>query len=183
MNSASTGSQRLIVVGWVRCALAAVPSAVDINDRLDGSAWLEDSESAKVEVALLQRFQSPFTKIALLRIAAAPSPQTDEGQALLKRVTEAIERIPEVQGVISYLDRQETLFIGADGSPIIIVGLHAPKGAEETLMAKLAGITGALPAKLSEQDPHRSFGWTGEAVVNADMRPVTAHETRGAELP
>jgi RND superfamily putative drug exporter len=182
MNSASTGSQRLIVAGWIVCALAALPFAVHINDQLDASARLEDSESAKVEVALQQRFHSPFTKIALLRIAAAPTPQTDEGQALLKRVTEAIERIPEVQGVISYLDRQETLFIGADGSPIIIVGLHAPKGAEEALMAKLAGITGALRAELSEQYPDLSFGWTGEAVVNADMRRVSADETRVAEL-
>jgi RND superfamily putative drug exporter len=182
MNSASTGSQRLIVAGWILCALAALPFAVHINDRLDAAARLEDSESAKVEVALQQRFQSPFTKIALLRIAAAPTPQTDEGQALLKRVTEAIERIPEVQGVISYLDRQETLFIGEDGSPIIIVGLHAPKGAEEALMAKLAGITGALRAELSEQYPDLSFGWTGEAAVNADMRRVSAHETRVAEL-
>ena len=182
MNSASTGSQRLIVAGWILCALAALPFAVHINDRLDAAARLEDSESAKVEVALQQRFQSPFTKIALLRIAAAPTPQTDEGQALLKRVTEAIERIPEVQGVISYLDRQETLFIGEDGSPIIIVGLHAPKGAEEALMAKLAGITGALRAELSEQYPDLSFGWTGESAVNADMRRVSAHETRAAEL-
>src|SRR5258707_4393096 len=169
MNSASTGSQRLIVVGWILCALAALPFALHINDQLDASARLEDSESAKVEVALQKRFQSPFTKIALLRIAAAPSPQTDGGQALLKRVTEAIERIPEVQGVISYLDRQETLFIGADGSPIIIVGLHAHKGAEETLMAKLAGITGTLRAELSEQYPDLSFGCTAEGVGNAAM--------------
>jgi putative drug exporter of the RND superfamily len=182
MNSASTGLQRLMVAAWILCALAALPFAAHINDRLDASARLEDSESARVEVALQQRFQSPFTKIALLRIAAAPTPQTDEGRALLKRVTEAIARIPEVQGVISYLDREETLFIGEDGSPIIVVGLHAPKGSEEALMAKLAGITGALRTELSGQYPDLSFGWTGEAVVNADMRRVSAHETRVAEL-
>ena len=182
MNSNSTGPQRLIVAGWILCTLAALPFAVHINDQLDASARLDDSESAKVDVALQERFQSPFTKIALLRIAAAPAPQTDAGQALLKQVTQAIERIPDVQGTISYLDRQETLFVGEDGSPIIIVGLHAPKGAEEALMAKLAGITGALRTELSEHYPDLSFGWTGEAAVNADMRRVSAHETRAAEL-
>jgi len=182
MNSTSTGAQRLIVAGWILCALAALPFAAHINDHLDAAARLEDSESARVEVALQKRFQSPFSKIALLRVAAVPAPQTDAGGALLKHVTETIERIPEVQGTISYLDRQETLFIGEDGSPIIIVGLHAAKGAEEAVMAKLARITGALHTELFEQYPHISFGWTGEAVVNADMRRVSARETRAAEL-
>ena len=182
MNLTSTGTQRLIVAGWILCALAALPFAAHINDRLDATARLEDSESARVETALQKRFQSPFTKIALLRVAAAPAPQTDAGQALLKHVTEAIERIPEVQGTISYLDRQETLFVGEDGSPIVIVGLLAPKGAEEAVMTKLAGITAALSTELAGQYPHLSFGWTGEAVVNADMRRVSARETRAAEL-
>jgi RND superfamily putative drug exporter len=118
----------------------------------------------------------------LLRIAAAPEPRTAEGEALLRQVTETIGRTPGVQGVLSYLDRADSLFLGQDGSPIIIVGLSAPKGAEDALMVTLRGATDALRAQLEEKYPGLTFGWTGEAAVNADMRRVSADQTRGAEL-
>ena len=153
-----------------------------MNDALDPAARLQGSESARVEAALEQQFQSPFAKIALLRIAAAPEPRTVEGEALLKQVTETIGRTPGVQGVLSYLDRADSLFLGQDGSPIIIVGLSAPKGTGDALMVTLRGATDALRAQLEEKYPGLTFGWTGEAAVNADMRRVSAAQTRGAEL-
>jgi RND superfamily putative drug exporter len=158
-----------------------LPFAVRVNDELDPAVRLDGSESARVEAELRQRFQSPFEKIALLRVTA-PSPRTEEGHALLERVTGAIQRAAGVQGVMSYLDRADSLFIGADGSSIVIVGLSAPKGAEEALMLKLAETTDGLRGELQDRYPHLAFGWTGEAVVNADMRRVSAHETRNAEL-
>jgi hypothetical protein len=78
----------------------------EIDDALDPSARLQGSESARVDAALEQQFKSPFAKISLLRMAAAPEPRTGEGEALLKQVTETIRRIRGVQGVMSYLDRQ-----------------------------------------------------------------------------
>lgn len=179
--SAFTHSPRLIVAGWVLIALASLPFAARVNDELDPSARLENSESARVEAALQQRFKSPFSKIALLRIGAAPPPRTAEGEALLKQVTDAIRGTSGVQGVMSYLDRGDTLFVGQDGSPIIIVGLSASKTSEDT-MIKLREATDVLRAKLRERYPDLAFGWTGEAAVNADMRHVSAAETRTAEL-
>jgi RND superfamily putative drug exporter len=179
---ASPGRQRLIVAAWILIGLAALPFAARVNDELDPAARLEDSESARVEAALRQRFQSPFEKIALLRMASTPSPRTDEGHAVLERVAGAIEGTAGVQGVLSYLDRADSLFIGRDGSSIVIVGLSAPKGSEEALMLKLAETTDALRGELKDKYPGVAFGWTGEAVVNADMRRVSARETRTAEL-
>ena len=119
----------------------------------------------------------------MLRIAAAPGPRTAEGEALLKEVTESIRSTGGVQGVMSYLDREDSLFLGEDGSPIIIVGLSAPKkGAEDALMVKLRATTDALRARLEGKYPQLTFGWTGEAAVNADMRHLSADETRAAEL-
>jgi RND superfamily putative drug exporter len=178
----SSGRQWLVVTVWVLVALAALPFAARVNDELDPAARLEDSESARVEAALRVRFQSPFEKIALMRMAATPSPRTDAGHALLERVTAAIQATPGVQGTLSYLDRADSLFIGRDGSSIVIVGLSAPKGAEEALMAKLAQTTEALRTEFRDPYPQMAFGWTGEAVVNADMRRVSARETRTAEL-
>lgn len=175
-------SHRLIVAAWILVALAALPFAARVNDDLDPAARLHGSESARVEAALQQQFKSPFATIALLRIAAAPAPRTAEGEALLKRVTETIRGARGVQGVMSYLDREDSLFLGQDGSPIIIVGLSAPKGTEDALMARLRATTDALGAQLREKYPELTFGWTGEAAVNGDMRHVSADETRAAEL-
>ena len=90
-------SHRLIVAAWIFVALAAFPFAAKVNDALDPSARLQGSESARVEAELEQQFKSPFAKIALLRIAAAPAPRTAEGEALLKQVTETLRRTRGVQ--------------------------------------------------------------------------------------
>jgi putative drug exporter of the RND superfamily len=175
-------TNRLIVAAWILAALAALPFAAKVNDVLDPSTRLRGSDSARVEAALRQQFNSPFATIALLRIAAAPEPRTPEGEALLKEVTETLRSTRGVQGVMSYLDRADSLFLGEDGSPIIIVGLSAPKGAEDALMVKLRAATDALHTRLNNKYPQLTFGWTGEAAVNADMRHLSARETRAAEL-
>jgi RND superfamily putative drug exporter len=175
-------AHRLIVAAWILVALAAFPFAARVNEALDPSARLQGSESARVEAALRLEFKSPFATIALLRMAAAPEPRTAAGEALLKQVTETIRGIRGVQGVMSYLDRQDSLFLGQDGSAIIIVGLSTPKGTEDALMSRLRETTDGLRAQLAEEYPGVSFGWTGEAAVNADMRRVSAAETRAAEL-
>ena len=141
----------MIVAAWILAALAALPFAAKVNDVLDPSTRLRGSDSARVEAALRQQFNSPFATIALLRIAAAPEPRTPEGEALLKEVTETLRGTGGVQGVMSYLDRADSLFLGEDGSPIIIVGLSAPKGAEDALMVKLRAATDALHARLNDK--------------------------------
>ncbi|HTV95845.1 MAG TPA: MMPL family transporter [Steroidobacteraceae bacterium] len=178
---ASTRSRWLIVAAWIVVALAALPFALRVNDELDAAARLEHSESGRVEAALQRQFESPFAKIALLRIAGAPSPRTPDGQALLERVIKEIRNTPGVRGVMSYLDRRDSLFLGQDGSPILIVGLNAPKGTEDALIAKLAASTDAFRVELEPKYPDLSFGWTGEAAVNADLRRISAEETRAAE--
>jgi RND superfamily putative drug exporter len=184
MNQASITprSRRLTLLAWLIVALAALPLALRVNEKLDATTRLEGSESARVEAALRENFRSPFTKIALLRIAQAPDPRTDDGQAVLKQIAAGIRGTPGVQGVMSYLDRQDSLFLGKDDSPILIVGLSVQKSADEGVMAALRVTTDTLRAQLRQRYPDISFGWTGEAVVNADMRHLSGSETRTAEL-
>jgi RND superfamily putative drug exporter len=162
-------------------ALAALPFAARVNEELDAGVRLRGSESLRVEETLQQQFESPIAKIALLRIAAAPNPRTVDGAALLRQVSDRIQSTPGVRGVLSYLDRGDSLFLGDDGSPILIVGLNAPKGTEDALMTKLGQSTEALQAQLAGKYPGIAFGWTGEAAVNADLRRISDHETRAAE--
>ncbi|MGD0503564.1 MAG: MMPL family transporter [Steroidobacteraceae bacterium] len=171
----------LIVTGWILVALAALPFAARVNDQLEAGVRLKGSESSRVEEALQRQFESPFAKIALLRISAAPDPRTADGEALLKEVTDRIRGTSGVRGVMSYLDRQDSMFLGEDESPILIVGLNAPKGTEDAVMIRLSASTDALHAQLAEKYPTLAFGWTGEAAVNADLRRISARETRAAE--
>jgi RND superfamily putative drug exporter len=179
---AAPDRQRSIIAAWILVALAAVPFAISVNTDLDPSARLTGSESARVEESLQGRFKSPFTKVALLRIAAAPAPQTSEGREVLERITGAIQKTPGVQGVMSYLDREDALFVGQDGSLIVIVGLSADKSAAAASLAGLRKATDTLRSQLSGAYMRLAFSWTGEAAVNADMRRLSANETRTAEL-
>ncbi len=104
---------------WILIGLAALPMALKVNEELEAQARLKDSESARVETTLKERFESPFARIALLRVAALPSPRTPEGGDLLKHMTDALESTPGVKGVISYLTREDTLFVGKDESSIL----------------------------------------------------------------
>jgi hypothetical protein len=58
-------------------------------------------------------------------------------------------------------------------------GVSALKGTEDALMITLRETTDALRAQL-EKYPGLTFGWTGEAAVNADMRRVSAERGRVA---
>jgi RND superfamily putative drug exporter len=171
-----------ILTLWVLVAIAAFPFAWKVNQNLDTSARLQGSESAAVAAALQQRFKSPFTKIALLRVAFGPDPRTLEGREMLQRVSDAIKATSGVQGIMSYLDRGDALFVAQDGSPIIVVGLSTAKDSGDSLMANLHKITEAMRAQLENQFPRLAFRWTGEAAVNADLRRLSASATRAAEL-
>jgi len=171
----------LILAAWIVVALAALPFATRVNEELDAGVRLQGSESLRVEETLRQRFESPIAKIALLRIAPAPDPRTAPGEALLRQIIDRIRGVPGVRGVLSYLDRSDSLFLGEDGSPILIVGLSAPEGTEDDLMAQLVRSTEVLRVQLEGKYPGIAFGWTGEAAVNADLRRISAEETRAAE--
>jgi RND superfamily putative drug exporter len=159
----------------------ALPFAARVNEDLDAGVRLQGSESSRVEATLQRQFESPIAKIALLRIAAAPDPRTADGEAFLRQVSDRIRSTPGVRGVLSYLDREDSLFLGEDNSPILVVGLNAPEGAEDALMTQLGQSTEALREQLEGKYPNIAFGWTGEAAVNADLRRISAQETRTAE--
>jgi putative drug exporter of the RND superfamily len=182
MNITSARWQSVVVASWMLLALAALPFSLRVNGELDAAARLHGSESASVEATLQQRFKSPYTKIALLRITSGPDIRTPQGRDLLARVTQALERVPAVGGVMSYLDHGDTLFIAKDTSTILIVGLSTANHSADALIADLRKTTEALRLNLRQEYPNLAFGWTGEAAVNADMRRLSTAETRAAEL-
>jgi putative drug exporter of the RND superfamily len=178
---ASRRGQLAVVAFWIVTALAALPFAVTVNNKLDPSARLEGSESARVESALQNQFKSPFAKIVLLRIVGLPLPQAGAGREALQRIVEVLGATPGVKGVMSYLDREDSLFLGKDGSSIVIVGLQPATDLGERAMLDLRAAGETLRRQLDAY-PTLDLRWTGEAAVGADMRRLSATEMRVAEI-
>ncbi len=167
---------------WTTLALAATPFAVKVNDLLDPTARLEGSESAHVDSVLQQRFKSPFAKIVLMQVVGIKQPNGDAGRAALKSIVDAIRSTPGVAGVMSYLDRDDPLFIGKDGSSIVVVGVQPERQLSEKAMLNLQTLSQRLEQELGAANPGLALRSTGEAAVGADLRRLSAGETRAAEL-
>ena len=172
--------------------LAALPFAAQVNDHLDASVRLIGSESAQVEAALRDRFKSPFTTVALLRVTGAPAAPTTDGRMLLGRLVAALRDTPGVQGVMSYLDRKETLFIGTDASPILIVGLNAAgaglsaAGSGDAIMAKLRAATAAVGAEWAGSSSEKPPVALDASLIFAPVGPLVVAAltaTAGIEGP
>jgi putative drug exporter of the RND superfamily len=176
------GWQRLIVAFWLIVWVVALPLANKANETLESTARLESSDSAGIVRILRERFKSPFAELALLRMADVPSPLTHDGRALLDEITQSLEATPGVAGVLSYLESEDPTFVGRDGSALLVVGLDTRQGSADSLISRLRAATTALRLKLRGRYPTIVFRWTGEAVVNADIRRESGEETRTAEL-
>jgi RND superfamily putative drug exporter len=163
-------------------AIAAIPLLARVDTELDASARLSGSESARVADALRDRFHSPYTHIALLHVSGVPSPRSAAGRQILADLTRVLRVSPSVQGINSYLDREDSMFVGEDGSALLVVGLSESQGTALGSMASLRATSDAVQERLRATYPSAALQWTGEAVVNADTRRTSANETRAAEL-
>ena len=177
----SRRSQAVVVALWILAVLAALPFARTVNEKLDASAHLEGSDSARLETMLQKEFKSAFTKIVLLRIVGLPD-ATSVGREPLRRIIDAIRATTDVQAVMSFLEHDDSLFIGTDGSLIVIVGLNPATGSSEHAMRNLMATGEEMRRQLGTDHPELKLYWTGEAAVGADMRRLSAAETRAAEL-
>jgi RND superfamily putative drug exporter len=176
------GWRRSIITLWFIVWVAALPLANKANETLDSTARLESSDSAGIVRILREQFNSPFAELALLRMSGMPSPVTRDGRALLDQVSQSVEATRGVAGVLSYLESEDTTFVGRDGSALLVVGLDTRQGSADSLIPRLRGATVALQLHLRERYPTIVFRWTGEAAVNADIRRESSEETRAAEF-
>ncbi len=171
-----------VALAWLLVFLAALPLASEVNGKLDAAARIDGSEAAAVTSILQDRFRSPFAHVALLRVAGAPSPATAEGRAVLERVTAMIGAVQGVAGVLSYLQGPDRTLIGQDGSSIVIVGLDPTHDSSDALIPRLKSVSEALRLQLRSRYARIAFRWTGESMINADIREESGRETNKAEL-
>lgn len=170
-----------IAVGWGVLAVALVPFARDADARLEvGGARIGQTESQWVEQTLARDFGSPFATYALLVVADVPSPADSAGRDVLGAIRSALAESPIVERTISYLDSEDSMFVGARGT-FIVVGLapNAPRSDEVVL--QLRSVTRPLERRLRERYPRATLQWTGNAALNYDVRLTSASDAASAE--
>jgi RND superfamily putative drug exporter len=180
--SLSRGARRGVAGAWLLILLAALPLASRVNQQLDPTARLDGSESAGVKNTLQDEFHSPFASAVLLRIAGAPSPVTSQGRALLERITAEVGRVHGVSATLSYLQGEDRRLIGRDGSSIVIVGLDPGQDRTGAALPRLEALGDDLRRQLEPSYAAISLRWTGEAIINADIRVESSRETNRAEI-
>lgn len=171
-----------VAVAWLVLVAATLPLASQVNEKLDATARLDGSESASVTSVLQDEFRSPFANVALLRVAGGPSPQTSDGRAMLERITQVIGGVRGIAGVLSYLQGEDRALVGRDGSSILIIGLDLQRASSDALISQLKAVSDDLRAQLRHAYPPIAFRWTGEEIINADIRLESSKETNRAEL-
>src|SRR5688572_17032686 len=168
-----------IVAAWIAAALVLVPLAARVEERLDVSAKVEGSESARAAATLSTRFPAAFGEFAVLVVSGVPAPSSAEGHVTLDRIRTAVESLPIVTRSFSWLDAPDTLFIGSRGGTFLMVGLTAAGRRPDDLIPILRETTSELAAELKSEHPELELTWTGETALNYDLRNASAADAEG----
>ena len=170
-----------VVAAWIALAMILVPNAAHIERKLEVSANVQRSESARTAALLASRFPSAFADYAVLVISGAPSPATPSGRAALERIRRALASMPEVTRTFSYLDTPDTLFVGEGGGTFMIAGLATAGHRPDELMPILRRTSEQVTRELRRTLPSIRLGWTGEVALNYDLRRTSGADAQSAE--
>jgi RND superfamily putative drug exporter len=157
------------------------PFAARIEQVLDVTARVEDSESAAVEELLRTRFASPFARYAVLVVTGIPRPASDSG-AVLERVVNEVRAVPGVTGTISWLDARDSLFAPDNGGgTFIIVGVNPDGAAAERMVPLLRAAMVSIAERMRSDHPTIALRVSGDVAFNYDIRGTSAAEGQRAE--
>src|SRR2546426_2363251 len=172
----------LVLVCWAAALAVLAPHAVGVERVLETAARVDGSESARVEAELASRFRAPFAQYALLVVRGGASPVTPAGRELVDSALGAIAAVPGVAGMRGYRDARDTLLLGRDSSgTFVLVGLDPAAGRPDAIVPQLRAATAALARRLVGRLPGLELRWTGETVLNADLRQASRASARLAE--
>jgi RND superfamily putative drug exporter len=171
-----------ILALWIATGIALFPEARRVGERLEVAARVRGSESEAVALALAQQFESPWAAYAILAVRGVPLPDSSEPVPLRDSLVAAVARLPGVTQVRVWRAPEDTLFVSrAAGAQFLIAGLDARFGAEDALVPRLRHATAAVAAALAARYPGATLRWTGQAVLNADLREASAADATAAE--
>jgi putative drug exporter of the RND superfamily len=170
------------VIGlWIAVTALLAPAASRVERDLDVNARVDGSESAYVQEILRTRFRSPFARFAVLVITGGPAVGTTVGDSLLTTVVREVDRASGVTKTISYLDARDSIFTPTSAGTFVIVGLDPSGDKPDAMVPLLREATRKLEAAQRPQYPALRLAWTGDIVLNHDIRETSAAEAQRAE--
>jgi RND superfamily putative drug exporter len=170
-----------MIGAWIAVTLLLAPAAARVERDLDVNALVDGSESAYVQEILRTRFRSPFARFAVLVLTGGPALGTSAGDSLLARVLREVEKARGVTKTISYLDARDSIFKPSNAGTFVIVGLDPSGDKPDAMVPLLRETTGKLAAALRPQLPTLRLAWTGDIVLNHDIRETSSAEAQRAE--
>ena len=169
-----------VVVAWVVVLLALLPLAGGAERRLDVAARVPGSESERVAQILARDFASAFAEYAVLVVDDVPPPSTTEGARVLEEVVRAVGSAPGVLRTFSWLDARDSVFLARTGT-FVIAGLARDAGPVDAVVPRLREVSARTEAALRARHPRARLLWTGESVLNHDLRVASAEDAASAE--
>ena len=146
-----------VIAGWLVLAALVMPSASHVDSKLDVSASVTGSESARVQALIASRFPAAFPTYAVVVIADGASPASASGRAVLEDLRERVSQLPFVTRTLSYLDAPDSAFVGARGETYMVVGLDTQGRRPDELVPLLRSATSSLEVRFRPRFPDISF--------------------------
>ncbi len=173
--------RRAIALVWLAIAVVLVPSARRASSVLEVStAELRQGEGAEAGRLLLDGFDSPYARFAVLVLSGIPPPDTEEGRALLDEALGALDLVPFVTRTHSFVSSGDRSMIGPR-STFVVVGLARDEAGAEPNIEALRAATADLPRRWRVRHPEASVGWTGQAALEFDVRAASSADAAAAE--
>ncbi len=164
----------LVLTVWAVGAAVLLPRAAGVERVLEVAARVRGSESEAVEQELAHRFGTPYAQYAVLVLSGGPSPATPRGRALHDTLAATLRRVPDVIRVRPYETEQDTLLLARNGAAtFVVVGLDPAAGRPDAIVGRLRDATAGIRWATAR--------WTGQTMLNADLRAVSAADARRAE--
>jgi RND superfamily putative drug exporter len=170
-----------IIAGWAGLGALVLPSASQVDRRLDVSASVAGSESARVQALIASRFPAAFPSYAVVVITGGPAPTGVDGRAVLSRIRTTLSKLPSVSRTLSYLDAPDSAFVGSHSETYMVVGLDSKGRRPDELVPALREVSRSIESDLRASYPGIALRWTGEIPLNYDLRQTSASDARRAE--
>jgi RND superfamily putative drug exporter len=172
----------LVFVLWAAGLALLLPRAAGLERRLDVSTHVPGSESELVDSLLTARFGSPYTRYAVLVLTGVPHPGEAGGRELLDTIAARVAAVPGVTRVRTARTAADTLFVvPAPRMVLLVAGLDAAHEPADRIVSRLQAATRTLEPALRRRHPHAALRWTGQDVLNGDLREASSRDAHTAE--
>jgi len=174
-------NRRWIGAACVVVGLLLLPLTPQISDKLEvGGATVHQSEAATVDALMETRFVAPFASNLVLVATGIPSLKEDSGLDVVLEIAEAVQEIPSVVGVLSYIHTVDPVFLSEHGT-FLIVGISVEEHRMDEVVLELRHATQSLQAQLRSAYPMIELAWTGAGALDYDLRLTSATDAAEAE--